>query len=138
MPRLRRLGLCAKSGSDTSASPYVAVLDSVEVEQPSLDCPRDRWQPPLDCRAIAGYEECARVCDSASLRYSPRFQDRTTLAKGSVIGLTGLVVALMLLVTDCVVFGSFYVCWILVALGFNLASTCTCCRSNCPTRGARA
>ncbi|KAJ6525126.1 major facilitator superfamily domain-containing protein [Mycena capillaripes] len=61
----------------------------------------------------------------ASVRYSPRFQDRTTLATGSVIGLTGLVLALILLATDRVFFGSFYVCWILVALGFNLASTCT-------------
>jgi len=61
----------------------------------------------------------------ASVRYSPRFQDRTTLATGSVIGLTGLVLALVLLATDRVVFGSFYVCWVLVALGFNLASTCT-------------
>ncbi|KAJ6478064.1 major facilitator superfamily domain-containing protein [Mycena vitilis] len=60
-----------------------------------------------------------------SVRYSPRFQDRTTLAVGSVIGLTGLVLALVLLATDRVVFGSFYVCWVLVALGFNLASTCT-------------
>jgi MFS family permease len=61
----------------------------------------------------------------ASVRYSPRFQDRTTLATGSAIGLTGLVLALALLATDRVVFGSFYVCWVLVALGFNLASTCT-------------
>ncbi|KAJ7318204.1 major facilitator superfamily domain-containing protein [Mycena albidolilacea] len=61
----------------------------------------------------------------ASVRYSPRFQDRTVLATGSVIGLTGLVLALVLLATDRVVFGSFYVCWVLVALGFNLASTCT-------------
>jgi hypothetical protein len=61
----------------------------------------------------------------ASVRYSPRFQDRTTLATGSAIGTTGLVLALILLATDRVVFGSFYVCWVLVALGFNLASTCT-------------
>ncbi|KAJ6582250.1 MFS general substrate transporter [Mycena capillaripes] len=61
----------------------------------------------------------------ASVRYSPRFQDRTTLATGSIIGLIGLVLALVLLATDRVVFGSFYVCWVLVALGFNLASTCT-------------
>jgi MFS family permease len=61
----------------------------------------------------------------ASVRYSPRFQDRTVLATGSIIGLTGLVLALVLLATDRVVFGSFYVCWVLVALGFNLASTCT-------------
>ncbi|KAJ7648656.1 major facilitator superfamily domain-containing protein [Mycena polygramma] len=51
--------------------------------------------------------------------------DRTTLAVGSAIGLTGLVLALVLLATNNVVFGSFYVCWVLVALGFNLASTCT-------------
>jgi hypothetical protein len=35
------------------------------------------------------------------------------------------VLALALLATDRVVFGSFYVCRVLVALGFNLASTCT-------------
>ncbi|KAF8217170.1 membrane transporter [Mycena galopus ATCC 62051] len=61
----------------------------------------------------------------ASVRFAPRFQDRTTLALGSAIGLTGLVLALVLLATDKVVFGSFYVCWVLVALGFNLATTCT-------------
>jgi hypothetical protein len=61
----------------------------------------------------------------ASVRYSPRFQDRATLAAGSAIGLTGLFLTLALLATDKVVFGSFYVCWFLVALGFNLASTCT-------------
>ncbi|KAJ7021098.1 membrane transporter [Mycena alexandri] len=60
-----------------------------------------------------------------SIRYSPRFQDRITLATGSTIGVTGLVLMLILLATDRVVFGSFYVCWFLVALGFNLASTCT-------------
>jgi hypothetical protein len=61
----------------------------------------------------------------ASVRYSPRFQDRTTLVTGSAIRTTGLVLALILLVTDRVVFDSFYVCWVLVALGLNLASTCT-------------
>ncbi|KAJ7509542.1 major facilitator superfamily domain-containing protein [Mycena galericulata] len=61
----------------------------------------------------------------ASVRYSPRFQDRVTLVVGSAIGSTGLLLMLVLLATDKVVFGSFYVCWFLVALGFNLASTCT-------------
>ncbi|KAJ7227876.1 major facilitator superfamily domain-containing protein [Mycena haematopus] len=61
----------------------------------------------------------------ASVRYSPRFQDRITLTVGSGIGLTGLVLSLILLAADRVVFGSFYVCWVLVALGFNLASTTT-------------
>ncbi|KAJ7148554.1 membrane transporter [Mycena crocata] len=60
-----------------------------------------------------------------SVRFSPRFQDRATLAVGSAIGLTGLLMTLVLLAKDKVVFGSFYVCWFLVALGFNLASTCT-------------
>ncbi|KAF7370088.1 hypothetical protein MSAN_00638800 [Mycena sanguinolenta] len=60
-----------------------------------------------------------------SVRYSPRFQDRSTLAVGSGIGLTGLLLALVLIATDRVVFGSLYVCWVLVALGFNLASTTT-------------
>ncbi|KAJ7908477.1 hypothetical protein B0H13DRAFT_2331345 [Mycena leptocephala] len=40
-----------------------------------------------------------------SLRYSPRFQGRTTLATGSAIGLTGLVLALALFAADRVVFG---------------------------------
>ncbi|KAJ6605391.1 major facilitator superfamily domain-containing protein, partial [Mycena vulgaris] len=60
-----------------------------------------------------------------SVRYSPHFQDRTTLIAGSAVGLTGLLLTLALLATDKIVFGSFYVCWFLVALGFNLASTCT-------------
>ncbi|KAJ7217335.1 major facilitator superfamily domain-containing protein [Mycena pura] len=61
----------------------------------------------------------------ASVRYAPRFQDRITLATGSVIGFAGLVLTLVLLASDKIVVGSFYVCWVLVALGFNLASTCT-------------
>ncbi|KAF7370172.1 hypothetical protein MSAN_00647700 [Mycena sanguinolenta] len=61
----------------------------------------------------------------ASVRYSPRFQDRSTLAVGSGIGFIGLLLALILIATDRVVFGSFYVCWVLVALGFNFASTTT-------------
>ncbi|KAJ7113238.1 membrane transporter [Mycena crocata] len=60
-----------------------------------------------------------------SVRYSPRCQDRATLAVGSAIGLTGLILAMILLAANRVVFGSLYVCWFLVALGFNLASTCT-------------
>jgi hypothetical protein len=35
----------------------------------------------------------------------PRFQDRTTLATGSAIGLTGLVLVLALFAADRVVFG---------------------------------
>ncbi|KAJ6632270.1 hypothetical protein B0H10DRAFT_10761 [Mycena sp. CBHHK59/15] len=63
---------------------------------------------------------------SCSRAYAaPRFQDRITLAVGSGIGTSGLVLTLLLLATDNVVFGSFSACWFLVALGFNLASTRT-------------
>jgi len=61
----------------------------------------------------------------ANLRYAPRMQDRITLVAGTAIGSTGLLLTLVLLVTDKVVFGSFYVCWVLVVLGFNLTNTCT-------------
>ncbi|TRM70547.1 major facilitator superfamily domain-containing protein [Schizophyllum amplum] len=58
-------------------------------------------------------------------RFSRKFQDRTILATGSVLGLAGVLTALGLLVTDRVSFGAYLACWFLVALGFNLASTCT-------------
>lgn len=57
--------------------------------------------------------------------YARRIQDRTTLATGSLLGFTGLVIMLIILITDKLNFGSFLVCWFLIALGFNLASTCT-------------
>ncbi|KAJ7736586.1 hypothetical protein DFH07DRAFT_779656 [Mycena maculata] len=43
----------------------------------------------------------------------------------SAVGMSGLLLTLVLLATNSIVFGSFYACWFLVALGFNLASTCT-------------
>ncbi|KAJ7062184.1 membrane transporter, partial [Mycena amicta] len=61
----------------------------------------------------------------ANVRYAPRVQDRTTLALGTGIGFTGLLLTMALLSLDKMVFASFYICWVLVALGFNLASTCT-------------
>ncbi|KAJ7752904.1 MFS general substrate transporter [Mycena metata] len=61
----------------------------------------------------------------ASVRYARRFQDRVIHATGALLGLAGLLLLLAVLAADRVVFGSFYVCWVLVALGFNLASTCT-------------
>ncbi|CAK5283418.1 unnamed protein product [Mycena citricolor] len=60
-----------------------------------------------------------------NIRFAPRYQDRSTLALGSVIGTSGLLLALILLATDRVVFASLFICWFLVALGFNIASTCT-------------
>ncbi|KAF8645989.1 hypothetical protein AX16_007416 [Volvariella volvacea WC 439] len=57
--------------------------------------------------------------------YSRRLQDRVILAIGSSLGMAGILIMLATIATDRVSFGSFYICWSLVALGFNLASTCT-------------
>ncbi|KAF7303575.1 hypothetical protein MIND_00586800 [Mycena indigotica] len=61
----------------------------------------------------------------ANVRYAPRFQDRTTLLLGTGIGFLGLLLTLVLLARDNVAVAPFYICWVLVALGFNLGSTCT-------------
>ncbi|KIM39119.1 hypothetical protein M413DRAFT_75216 [Hebeloma cylindrosporum] len=60
-----------------------------------------------------------------NVRYAKRLQDRTILAAGSTLGLIGLLIMLATLHTQKVTFGSLFVCWFLIALGFNLASTCT-------------
>lgn len=60
-----------------------------------------------------------------NVRYARRFQDRVILATGTTLGLVGLVVMVIILKTDSVTSGSLFVCWALIALGFNLATTCT-------------
>ncbi|KAL0948033.1 hypothetical protein HGRIS_010658 [Hohenbuehelia grisea] len=57
--------------------------------------------------------------------YARRFQDRTVLTLGSLLGLCGLIIMAVTLGTDSVDFASLYICWFLVALGFNIASACT-------------
>ncbi|KAF8972579.1 major facilitator superfamily domain-containing protein [Flammula alnicola] len=57
--------------------------------------------------------------------YARRVQDRVILAIGTSLGLCGLLIMLAILHTNKVSFGTLFVCWFLVALGFNLASTCT-------------
>lgn len=57
--------------------------------------------------------------------YARRIQDRVTLAIGTALGFIGLLIMLAILHTEKVTFGSLLVCWFLIALGFNLASTCT-------------
>ncbi|TFK28352.1 MFS general substrate transporter [Coprinopsis marcescibilis] len=87
----------------------------------------------------------------ANVRYARRFQDRTTLALGTTLGIIGITIMLILLSTSeqvvplqsgshalftpnspesterigKVAYVPFLICWFLVALGFNLASTCT-------------
>ncbi|PPQ97042.1 hypothetical protein CVT26_001300 [Gymnopilus dilepis] len=57
--------------------------------------------------------------------YARRLQDRSILAIGTNLGMLGLLIMLAILHTAKVTFGSLLVCWFLIALGFNLASTCT-------------
>ncbi|KAL1943717.1 hypothetical protein VTO73DRAFT_4162 [Trametes versicolor] len=61
----------------------------------------------------------------ANLFAARRVQDRHTLAVGTTLGLAGLLAALAILAADKVSFGALFVCWFLVALGFNLSSTVT-------------
>jgi len=61
--------------------------------------------------------------------FSRKTQDRHILALGSGLGLSGLLIALALFASQpahgSLTYGSFFVCWFLVALGFNLATTST-------------
>ncbi|KAI0328973.1 MFS general substrate transporter [Cubamyces sp. BRFM 1775] len=60
-----------------------------------------------------------------NLHFARRVQDRHTLATGTSIGAAGLVIALAILGEEKVNYGSLFICWFLVALGFNVASTVT-------------
>jgi len=62
-----------------------------------------------------------------NLIFGPRIQDRFTLATGSLVGFIGLTVMLGVLSRSAedVKFPALFMSWVLVALGFNLASTCT-------------
>jgi Major Facilitator Superfamily len=60
-----------------------------------------------------------------NVRYARYFQDRVVLASGTSLGLIGLLTMFAILKTNKVHFGSLLACWFLIALGFNLASTCT-------------
>jgi len=56
-----------------------------------------------------------------------RVQDRVTLAAGSFIGTVGLILfeAFLVKSSTSITFVTLLLSWILVALGFNLATTCT-------------
>ncbi|KAI0076672.1 MFS general substrate transporter [Panus rudis PR-1116 ss-1] len=61
----------------------------------------------------------------ANVFFARKLQDRVTLAVGTSLGSAGLFIALAILNTHTVNYGSLFICWFLVALGFNLASTVT-------------
>lgn len=60
-----------------------------------------------------------------NLHYGRRMQDRNTLVIGSAIGMVGLLIAMSIIAAQKVNYGSFFVAWFLVALGFNVTSTVT-------------
>ncbi|KDQ58029.1 hypothetical protein JAAARDRAFT_57821 [Jaapia argillacea MUCL 33604] len=60
-----------------------------------------------------------------NLWFARRVQDRVILALGSGIGLIGLLIMLGTVKAGRTNFGTVFVSWFLVALGFNLASTVT-------------
>ena len=63
----------------------------------------------------------------ANIFVGKRVQDRVTLAVGSMIGMVGLIMFELLLVKSSkgISFATLLVSWMFVALGFNLATTCT-------------
>jgi len=61
----------------------------------------------------------------ANVLFARRYQDRLTLAIGTSVGSAGLFIMLAILQTKNFNYGSLFVSWFLVALGFNLASTVT-------------
>ncbi|WOO80309.1 putative MFS-type transporterc [Vanrija pseudolonga] len=68
---------------------------------------------------------CALPFLLLNLYYARRMQDRHTLVLGTSIGLAGLVIAMAIIATKKVNYGSFFIAWFLVALGFNMATTVT-------------
>ncbi|KAI0688489.1 major facilitator superfamily domain-containing protein, partial [Cerioporus squamosus] len=60
-----------------------------------------------------------------NLHFARRVQDRHTLAIGTSVGLSGLLIAIAILRAEKVNYGSLFMAWFLVALGFNVASTVT-------------
>ena len=60
-----------------------------------------------------------------NVRYARHIEDRIILAVGTSLGLIGLLIMLAILLADKVRSSSLLVCWFLITLGFNLASTCS-------------
>ena len=60
-----------------------------------------------------------------NLGFARRVQDRHTLALGTSVGVAGLLIAVGIIKGHRVSYGTLWLCWFLVALGFNIASTVT-------------
>jgi len=83
------------------------------------------WSPYAAGNFIALGGICAFPFLLANLFIARRIQDRHLLAFGTALGLAGLVILVSLLQTHRISYGTLFVSWWSVALGFNLASTVT-------------
>lgn len=87
--------------------------------------PTFHWSPFAAGNFIALGGICAFPFLLANLFIARRIQDRHLLAFGTALGFAGLVIFVALLQTHKVSYGSLFVSWWSIALGFNLASTVT-------------
>jgi hypothetical protein len=87
--------------------------------------PTFHWSPFAAGNFIALGGICAFPFLLANLFIARRIEDRHLLAFGTALGLAGLVILVSLLQSHKVSYGSLFIAWWSVALGFNLASTVT-------------
>ncbi|KAL4067328.1 major facilitator superfamily domain-containing protein [Scleroderma yunnanense] len=103
------------------------ILGSWEANLPvfGANTPNLRWSPNAAGNFIALGGITAFPFLLANIFLAKRTQDRKLLAFGSGLGLFGLLVFVSLLRSGKVNYGSLFVCWWAIALGFNLATTAT-------------
>lgn len=103
------------------------ILGSWEANLPVFGAatPDLRWSPFAAGNFIALGGITAFPFLLANIFFVGRIQDRKLLALGCGLGLSGLTVFLSLLRTGKINYGSLFMCWWAIALGFNLATTVT-------------
>lgn len=103
------------------------ILGAWEANLPVLGAslPVFHWSPFAAGNFIALGAICCFPFLLANLFVARRVEDRKLLAFGSALGSTGLVIFIASLATEKVSYGTLFVSWWSVALGFNLASTVT-------------
>lgn len=89
------------------------------------DTPKFHWSPFAAGNFIALGGVTTFPFLILNLLFARRTQDRHILAFGSSLGLSALLVFLSLLRSQKLNYGSVFMCWWGVALGFNIASTVT-------------
>lgn len=103
------------------------ILGSWEANLPVFGAvtPDLRWSPFSAGNFIALGGITAFPFLLANIYFAGRIQDRKLLALGCGLGLLGLTIFLSLLRTGKIDYGSLFMCWWAIALGFNLATTVT-------------